>query len=74
MKSIQHWAYINTKVSTNSNLQLFIKQTYHVIRITRIRYGFWRFLSDTAVLSFDTDFNKIYGELIFTHILPCMSD
>ena len=32
-------------------------QTCYMIRITRIRYGFWRFLSDTAVLCFDTDFN-----------------
>ena len=33
------------------------KQTCHMIRITRIRYGFWRFLSDrpTAVLHFDAD-------------------
>ena len=30
------------------------------------------FLSDTAVLRFDTDFNNIYGEKIFNHIMPCM--
>ena len=39
-----------------------LRQTHSVgitdmIRITRIRYRFWRFLSDTAVLRFDTDFN-----------------
>jgi len=28
-----------------------------------------RFLSDTAVLRFDTDFNQIYGEIIFNHII-----
>ena len=27
------------------------------------------FLSDTAVLHFDTDFNKIYGPIIFNHIM-----
>ena len=32
-----------------------------------------RFLSDTAVLHFYTDFNKFYGDIIFNHILcPCM--
>ena len=30
------------------------------------------FLSDTAVLRFDTDFDKIYEEIIFNHIMPCM--
>jgi len=39
------------------------------IRITCIRSGFWRFLSDTAVLHFDTDFNKIYVDIIFNHIM-----
>ena len=33
---------------------------------------FGGFLSDTAVLRFDTDCNKIYGEQIFNHIMPCM--
>ena len=33
-----------------------VGQTCHMIRITRIRYGFF-FLSDMAVLHFDTDFN-----------------
>ena len=32
------------------------------------------FLSDTAVLRFDTDFNKIYGVIIFIHIIACMRD
>ena len=27
------------------------------------------FLSDTAVLHFDTDFNKIYGDIIFNYIM-----
>ena len=40
-----------------------------MIRITRIRYGFWRFLSDAAVLNFNRDFNKIYGEIIFNDIM-----
>ena len=44
----------------------------HMIRITRIRYGFWRILSDMAVLRFDTDFNKIYGIIIFKDIMACM--
>ena len=26
-------------------------------------------LSDTAVLHFDTDFNYIYGDIIFNHIM-----
>ena len=30
---------------------------------------FGGFLSDTAVLHFDTDFNKIYGDIIFNHIM-----
>ena len=47
-------------------------QTSHMIRITRIRYGFWRFLSDTAVVRFDTGFNKIDEENIFNHIVPCI--
>ena len=47
-------------------------QTCHMIQITRIRYGFWRFLSDTVVLRFDTDFNQSYGVIIFNHIMACM--
>ena len=43
-----------------------------MIRITRIDTDFGGFLSDTAVLRFDTDFNNIYGEIIFIHIMPCM--
>ena len=27
------------------------------------------FLSDTAVLRFDSDFSKIYGDIIFNHIM-----
>ena len=39
-------------------------------RIIRIRYGFWFYgQSDTAVLRFDTDFNKMYGVIIFNHIM-----
>ena len=30
---------------------------------------FGDFLSDTAVLHFDTDFSKIYGDIIFTNII-----
>jgi len=46
-------------------------QTCHMIRITRIRYGFLCFfLSDTAVLHFDTDFNKFYVDIILTTL--CM--
>jgi len=43
-----------------------------MIRMTRIRYGFWRFLSYTAVLRFDTDFSKYCGDIIFNHIMPYM--
>ena len=38
-------------------IECCVPQTCHMIRITRIRYGFWPFLSYTAVLHFDTDFN-----------------
>jgi len=44
-----------------------------MVRITRIRYGCWRFLSDTAVLHFDTDFSKIYGDIIFNYIMSLLS-
>ena len=30
------------------------------------------FLADTAVLRYDTDFNKIYGVINFNHIMGCM--
>ena len=30
---------------------------------------FGGFLSDTAALHFDTEFNKIYGDIIFNHIM-----
>ena len=42
-------------------------QTCHLIRITDTDVG--GFLSDTTVLHFDTDFNKIYGDIIFNHIM-----
>ena len=33
----------------------YYNQTCHMILNSRIRYGFWRFLSDTAIPHFDTD-------------------
>ena len=32
-----------------------IREPCHMVRVTRIQYGFWRFLSDTVVLHFDMD-------------------
>ena len=43
-----------------------------MIRITLSDADFGCFLSDTAVLRFDTDFNNIYGEIMFNHIVPGM--
>ena len=40
-----------------------------MIRITRILSDVGDFLCDTAVLHFDTDFSKIYGDIIFTNII-----
>ena len=37
--------------------------------IVAARDFFGGFLSDTAVLHFDTDFKQIYGEIIFIHII-----
>ena len=43
-----------------------------MIRMTRIRYGFWRYLSYTAILRFDTDFINNCGDIICNHIMPYM--
>ena len=43
-----------------------------MIRVTRIRYGCWRYLSHMTVLHFDTDFSYTYGDIILTILCPCM--
>ena len=49
---------------------LFRHAIWYGLSVSETDYG--GCVSDTAVLRFDTDFNYIYGEIIYIHIMPCL--
>ena len=69
MVSTFRYNYTQAKTS-QTNFHHLRHATWYGLSLSDTDFG--GFLSDTAVLRFDKDVNKIYGETIFNHIKPCM--